>query len=139
MTKENGFTMVELMIVVVIIAVLAAIALPSYRQYVLRANRTEATRYLSDIAARQERYYYSNNHYTSTLADLSAGSIVPRNYAFSTVASAASVSPPTYAITATPIGNQLRDDKKCLSISLNNVGIWHSTGTAADDPKCWGN
>ena len=52
--KVTGFTLIELMIVIVIVAVLAAIAMPSYRQYVLRSHRTEATRTLLNVAVAQE-------------------------------------------------------------------------------------
>lgn len=52
-----GFTLIEVMIVVVIIGILASIAYPSYNEYVKRGNRTEGQVFLSDAAARQERYY----------------------------------------------------------------------------------
>ena len=53
--KQTGFTLIELMITVAVIAILAAVAMPSYREYVLRGNRLEAQSLLSDAAARQER------------------------------------------------------------------------------------
>lgn len=139
MRKSSGFSMVELMIVVVIIAILAAIAIPSYRSYVVRGNRTEATKDLSDLASRQERYYYSNNAYADTLAGLNADSLTPKNYALSVVASAVSVAPATYTLTATAVHAQAADDALCQSISLDNFGRWASTGSSANDPKCWGN
>lgn len=140
MRKSSGFTMVELMIVVAIIAILAAIAIPSYRRYVVRANRTEASKALADLAARQERFYYTNNGFTGTLADLNGTTtMATRHYAFSMVASAASVAPATYTVTATPTGTQASDDVECKTISLDNIGRWSSTGATTNDPKCWGN
>jgi type IV pilus assembly protein PilE len=139
MRKPSGFTMVELMIVVAIIAILAAIAIPSYRRYVVRANRTEASKMLSDLAAREERFYYSNNVYTGTLGDLNGTTTMgAHNYAFDIVASLASVAPATYAITATATGVQAKDDVACQTIRLDNIGRWSSTGATRDDPKCWG-
>lgn len=140
MMKAKGFSMVELMIVLAIIAILAAIAIPSYRKYVIRANRTEAVSALSDLSNRQERFYYANNHYGSNLvADLNGSTTMgTKDYAFSVVASAASVSPPTYSITATPTGVQLRDDAECQSMTVNNIGVRSSTGTTANNPLCWG-
>ena len=54
--RSAGFTLIEVMIVVVIIGILASIAYPSYNEYVKRGNRTEGQVFLSDAAARQERY-----------------------------------------------------------------------------------
>ena len=59
----TGFTLIELMIVIVVVAVLAAIAMPSYRQYVLRTHRTEAKRTLLNVAVAQEKFYLQNNTY----------------------------------------------------------------------------
>lgn len=67
MLKHKGFTLIELMTVVVIIGILAAIAYPSYSRYVQKGYRTEAKSALLDLAARQERHYAQNYRY----ADLS--------------------------------------------------------------------
>lgn len=140
MRKDRGFSLIELMVVVAIIAILAAIALPSYRRYVVRTNRTEATTALSDLAAREERYYYSKNFYTDDLTDLNGTSAMnTKNYSFSLLASAATAAPATYDITATPTGKQASDDPDCQTISLNQAGQWSSTGTSTDNPACWGN
>ena len=66
----GGITFMELMIVVVIVGVLAAIAYPNYRDFAARAKRNEAKAALLLIATNQERWYLSNNCYTANLADL---------------------------------------------------------------------
>lgn len=66
----KGVTMLELMIVVVIVAILTAIAYPSYRQYVARAKRNEAKAGLLQISTLQERFYLQNNTYSNNLMDL---------------------------------------------------------------------
>lgn len=66
----KGVTLLELMIVIVIIAILSAIAYPSYRQYVARAKRNEAKAGLLQISTLQERFYLQNNTYSNNLMDL---------------------------------------------------------------------
>lgn len=130
---STGFTLLELMIVVVIIAILAAIALPTYRQYVLRGHRTEATRALQDLSARQENYYFANNKYTSTLADLGANSSIAGQYFSVGIASASSTD---YAVKATAVGTQTQDTA-CLTFTLHRSGQQESTGSAPV-ATCWG-
>jgi type IV pilus assembly protein PilE len=61
--NSRGVTLIELMIVIIVVAVLASIAIPSYRQYVLRSHRTEAKAALMNVAAAQEKFYLQNNTY----------------------------------------------------------------------------
>ena len=63
MRTEHGFTLIELMITVAIVAILAAVALPSYTQYVLRARITEAASSLSDMRLKMERFFQDNRTY----------------------------------------------------------------------------
>src|ERR687891_2609719 len=71
--KSPGFTLIELMIVVVIIGILAAVAYPQYRDFALRSNRAEAKALLVDAAARQERFFSDNNSYADDMTDLGYG------------------------------------------------------------------
>ncbi len=69
-----GFTLIELMIVVAIIGILAAIAVPTYTQYVIRANRVDAQDKLAEIMFEQERFQLRRRTYTTDLTDLGYGS-----------------------------------------------------------------
>jgi type IV pilus assembly protein PilE len=130
--RTRGFSMIELMIVVVIISILAAIAIPSYRQYVLKGHRSEATRALQDLASRQENYYFSNNEYTDNLADLGASASIAGVYFTVAIPSASSSD---YEITATARGTQTQDGA-CTAFALYRSGAKDSTGTATSD-TCW--
>jgi type IV pilus assembly protein PilE len=118
MRKSSGFTLIELMIALVIIAILAAIAIPSYRQYVIRSNRRAAQASLMDIANREHQYFVANRAYAD---DAELGYVLPtdvsEHYTFDIVPDNAS-SPPTFTITFTPQGGQAGDG----DLTLNSEG-----------------
>jgi type IV pilus assembly protein PilE len=132
--KVRGFTLIELVIVVLIVAILAAVAIPSYRRYVVRSHRVDAQAALLDLAAREERFFYSKNAYTNDLADLNAQEAMAGDLYKVEVASASSTA---YVVKATPLGAQASGDAACTSLTLNNLGSRGSTGTTANDPACW--
>jgi len=68
MNKASGFSLIELMIVVVIVGILLAISVPAYQGYVLRSHRADGHASLVDIAARQERFVAQNNTYTTEIS-----------------------------------------------------------------------
>lgn len=74
---SRGFTLMEVMIVVVIVGILASVGFPAYKAYVDRAKRTEGKAFLMDIAARQERYFMDNNTYAADATDLGYSDSTP--------------------------------------------------------------
>ena len=77
--RISGFTLIELMVVLLIVGILGAVAVPTYRQYVIRSQRTEAKTALLRIAANQERHYLQNNTYTDDLSALGFGAGLSEN------------------------------------------------------------
>ncbi|NII09165.1 type IV pilin protein [Oleiagrimonas sp. C23AA] len=135
MRKQAGFSLIELMIVVAIVAILASIAWPSYRRYVVRSHRTDAKKALLEVAGREERYFYSNNDYTDQLSELGSSSSAAGQYYSLSIPVANAT---TYTVKATAVGSQQRDDELCQSISLDKTGKFTSEGSTTDAPNCWG-
>jgi len=133
-----GFSLIELMIVVAIVGVLAAIALPSYQNSVLADGRAEAQSLLLEVAANQERFYSDNNSYSTNANPLvapalatvtSAGGI----YEVAVAACAGGAITNCFVATATPQGNQTADS--CTTLSISNTGLKGATGDTLD--TCW--
>jgi len=136
-TRARGFTLIELMITVAVIAILAAIAVPSYYQYTLRSNRSAAESFMQEVAGAQERYMVDSRQFAGNLSTLgySVPNTVAPNYKVD-LAKTGSVSggtPPGYTITATPINSQVRDTG-CATLILNDDGN-KTTSTGATN--CW--
>lgn len=123
--SSKGFTLIEVMIVVAIIGILAAIAYPSYDEYVKRGNRTEGQAFLHDVAARQERYFSQNNEYADTAAKLNVSTSSETGKYTLTIATTDS-----YTLTATPTFT----DTKCGNLTLNALGV---KGAGGSVDECW--
>jgi len=140
--KKNaqGFTLIELMIVVAIIGILAVIAIPAYRDSTLRANRADAQITLSRLATLQERYYFRTNQYTGDFSDLLSGlsditTSISSDEGYYTVALTASAT--SWSMTATAAGGQA-DDTQCNKLTLTNLGA--KTSVDSDNnasSECW--
>lgn len=140
MDHQNGFTLIELMIVVVIIGILAAIGYPSYISYVTKSNRSAAESFIMSLANKQEQYMLDKRQY-ATLAEL--GYADPQDFPldgsrqhYRVTIVPVSGPPPTYTITATPTGTQLANDTTCGSVRIDQAGTKYETGTGTV-ADCW--
>lgn len=126
--QRRGFTLLELMIVVVVVAVLAAIALPSYSAHLRKSARAEAQSFLTNAANSQQQFLIDRRSYAATLAALNAtppADLTGKyNFALATTAGP----PPTFTLTATATGDQAKDI--CPTLALD------SSGTKSPD-ACW--
>jgi type IV pilus assembly protein PilE len=132
MNKSNrGFTLIELMIVVAILAIIVTWGYNSYRDTILKAHRTEGIGELLAIADKLERYYADQGRYdTAVLADIHGTSSENGYYSFSIT----SADTAQFTITAAPQGGQT-DDGKCGTFTLTSQGTRSASGTLPD--KCW--
>lgn len=136
LNRQQGFTLIEVMIVVLIIGVLAAIAYPNYSEYVKRGNRSEGQAFLNDVSARQERYFSQNNAYVTSDADV--GKLALKNGNTSEtgkyeLALSKVDDDGGYTLTA----NQQFDDTKCGNLTLNARGVRGSSGSGMSTADCW--
>jgi type IV pilus assembly protein PilE len=136
-----GFSLIELMVTVAIVAILASIALPAYLSSVRKSRRTEAKAALLDLAGREERYYNTNNNVYTNLANaLGYGTAavttltVGSGYYQVTISSPAAngVPAPSYEIVAVPITPDQLKDAQCLQFTVDSTGLQTATNAV-----CW--
>jgi type IV pilus assembly protein PilE len=131
-----GLTLIELMTVVMVVGILGAIALPSYRHYVTRAQRTEAKTALLRLQTNQERFYLANRTYSADPDALGfARALTERGTYTLSIADAGANG---YTATATPRPGAAVDmtlDAECTSFSVTAQGVRSATGT--NPASCW--
>jgi type IV pilus assembly protein PilE len=133
---QTGFTLIEVMIVVAIIGILAAIAYPNYDEYVKRSNRSEGQAFLHDVSARQEKYFTQNNAYVTATSDIAKLVLKHGNKSETgkyTLTLSKANGDGGYTLTAT----QNFGDTKCGNLSLDALGTKGRSGSGKSVAECW--
>jgi type IV pilus assembly protein PilE len=142
--QQAGVTLIELLTVIVVLGILSAIAVPSYRSYLMRTNRTDAKSALLQVQAAEEKYFLQYNKYTTDVtgappAGLGMPGTTANGYYTLSVADRkdASNNVVGYVATATPTssGGQNKDSK-CGNFTLDDTGK-RGVGTSGNVAACW--
>lgn len=142
-SSQRGFSLLEMLVVVMIIGILAAVAYPSYQNYIIRSARTEGFALLNDAAARQERFFAQNNSYVTDQDEI--GDLGMPNTSGTTVMSTTGLyslgvseveDDGGFTLTATRSGVQVRDTE-CGNLTLDATGQRGVSVAGADVDECW--
>ena len=128
----GGFSLIELLIVVGVIAILAAIAYPNYRDYVINSRRAAAAACLQEKAQQMERFYTTNLTYTGAP---NPGGCDPEINDFYTFGFDGTPAARTYTLQAAPTSRQ--NDPKCGTLKIDAQGTRTAGGTATSATECW--
>ncbi len=134
--RMQGFTLIELMIVVAIVGILAAIAYPNYSDYIARGNRSEGITLLNDAAARQERHFAQNHTYVTDSTKLENLGLKKTDGKFMSASRKYELTVTSdggYTLTAT----QRFGDSKCGNLTLDALGNRGRSGSGMSVTDCW--
>ncbi len=141
--NRSGFTLIEMMIVLCIIGILAAVAIPAYEKYIQKTRRSEGQTALMELYLAENEYYQDNYVYT-TLAALYPGDATGEssydNMDYYDITLLPSAPTSYFTLTATATNAQV-EDTVCATLSINQLGTKSakdSDGNAADLSTCWG-
>jgi type IV pilus assembly protein PilE len=119
--NQRGFTLIELMIATAIVAILAAVAYPSYPRYIIKSNRTAAQAQMLDIASREQQFLLANRAYAAKAALEASGYSLPSTlsgkYSYDVTVGTSTV--PSFTVTFTGVGRQESDGP----LTLNSEGV----------------
>jgi type IV pilus assembly protein PilE len=130
--NSHGFTLIELMITVAIVGILASIAYPSYTDFVIRSNRSEAQRELLRLANLQEQVFVDSRSYAADMTGLGAGTAAIETESGNYDISVSAQSATTFTLQATAKNIQSRDTA-CPTLTINELGQKNLTGNLG----CW--
>lgn len=140
--SAGGFTLIELMITVAVVAILGTIAATAYTSQVQHSRRTDGRSVVMDLAGREEKLFSTTNAYSALASDLGYATGVATTFPMVIGSGYYSVNivvatPSSYLITATAINSQA-NDAECLTLGIDQTGTQYSTGTGTVQ-TCWGN
>jgi type IV pilus assembly protein PilE len=141
MKKHSGFTLLELMISISIVGITTAIALPSYRESVLKTNRSDAQISIAGLATLQERFYFQHNRYTGDFSELldsgEEGEPILSEKGHYSIALAVTPNGREWTMEATAINKQA-EDNNCARMSVTSKGkkTSHNSSNAVS-ADCW--
>jgi type IV pilus assembly protein PilE len=124
----RGFTLIEVLIVLVIVAILTAIALPAYREQLRRSARAEAQTFLTDMASRQQQFLADRRAYANAVPALNMSPPASLSGKFDFAVAAAAGPPPSFTLTAAATGDQASD--LCPLLTIDSAGN-------RSPAKCW--
>lgn len=146
--QNSGFTLIELLIVIAIVAILAAVAMPSYTEYVARGVRAEARAQLQMAAQYMQRFQAANDSYMADRAGTAIADLMPSQFMqspadgpavykieFGTGKSTATAT--EFTLIMSPLAGKRMDGDKCGGFALDSYGRKSVTATGADRDTCW--